>query len=399
MSLSSNLASTAITAAAVIVLAVVPSTGAVAQDATETQFTAFRPERRDATPERINALQLPDGFRLNVFARDLGNARIMAVDVDGAVYLTQPLQNRVTVLRDTDNDGIANNVRPLFQALRDVHGITIQGEIMYLAAPKSVWVSERGQEKRWSHPRVIISNLPDGGRHPNRTLAVGPDTMLYISVGSSCNACKESNPEYATLLRASLDGANRNIFARGLRNTIGFDWHPQTRQLWGFDNGSDGRGNDLPPEEFNLIEERNNYGWPYVFGKRQIDPLMDDPSPQLTKAQFAQRTTPSVLEYQAHTAPIDFKFYRGSMFPEKYRNGGFVAFRGSWNRIPPTGYKIGFVRFQNGKPVEIQDFVTGFLIEEGRAQFARLAGIAYLPDGSLLFSDDENGVIYRVSTQ
>ena len=399
MTLSGILVWTATAAAAVIAPAAVQFTAAAAQDPTETEFIAFRPERRDPTPDLINSLRVPDGFRVNVFASDLGHARIMAVDDDGAVYLTQPRQNRVTILRDTNNDGVAENIKPLFQGLPYVHGIAINNGIMYLAAPKTVWVSERGPEKQWNRPRIIIDNLPDGGQHPNRTLAVGPDTMLYISVGSSCNACRETNPESATILRASLDGANRNTFARGLRNTIGFDWHPQTLLLWGFDNGSDGRGNDLPPEELNLIQEGKNYGWPYAFGKRQVDPLMDDPSPQLTKNQFAERSTPSILDYQAHSAPIDFKFYRGQMFPEQYRNGGFVAFRGSWNRVPPTGYKIAYVRFQNGNPVEIQDFVTGFLIEDGKAQFARLAGIAYLPDGSLLFSDDQNGLIYRVSYQ
>lgn len=383
--------------AAAMIAAAVPFMAAVAQDATATEFIAFRPERREPTPERINSLQAPEGFRLNVFARGLGHARIMAVDEDGVLYLTEPQENRVTALIDTNNDGVAEDVKPLFQGLRDVHGITIHNGIMYLAAPKTVWVSERGAEKLWLRPRIIINDLPDGGQHPNRTLAIGRDSMLYISVGSSCNACKESNPEHATILRSSLDGSNRNIFARGLRNTIGFDWHPETGQLWGFDHGSDGRGNDVPPEELNLLEEGNNYGWPYVFGKRQIDPLMDDPSPDLPKAEFAKRTTPSVLEYQAHSAPIDFKFYRGKMFPQQYRDGGFVAFRGSWNRVPATGYKIAFVRFQNGKPVEIQDFVTGFLVEGGNAQFARLAGIAYLGDGSLIFSDDQNGVLYRVS--
>jgi glucose/arabinose dehydrogenase len=270
-----------------------------------------------------------------------------------------------------------------------------------------------------------VSDLPDGGQHPNRTIGVGPDGKLYVSVGSTCNACPESNSEHATMLRLNLDGTpaqnppNPNhpmlardpmamisprVFASGLRNTLGFDWHPTTGQLWGSDHGSDGLGDDVPPDEINQIVEGTSYGWPYCWGDRQIDPTIDQPSRAMTKEAYCPKTAPPDATYQAHSAPIAFIFYRGTAFPEEYRGDAFVAFRGSWNRSQPTGYKVVRVSFDGGVPATAaggtavhDDFLSGFLIEGGAANFGRLAGLTVDGTGALLVSDDTNGVIYRVS--
>lgn len=360
-----------------------------------TDSRAFSPRGVDATDERIARLKLPEGFKINVFARDLGHARMIHVAGDGTVYLTRPNQGEVTRLRDTNEDGVADVVESALIGLKDVHGITIHGNTMYLAAPRTVWMVSIGEDGALGQPKEIITDLPPGGRHQNRTLAVS-DNRLYITVGSTCDACKEEHPESATILVAALDGSSRSIFARGLRNTIGFGWHPQTGQMWGMDHGSDNRGDDLPPEELNLLREGQDYGWPYVFGKRVIDPLMDEPQ-GMSKEEYASKSTPSVLEYQAHSAPIGMVFYTGNMFPQRYRDGAFVCFRGSWNRGKATGYKVAFIPYENGQPQGFEDFVTGFLLEDGLSQFGRLAGIAQAADGSLLFSADSNGVMYRVS--
>ncbi len=360
-----------------------------------TESRAFSPDRVDATDERIAQLKLPEGFRINVFARDLGHARMLCVAEDGTVYLTRPRQNRVTRLRDVDGDGRADEVETAIGGLEDVHGIALHGDTMYLAAPRIVWTCKVAADGSLSKPNDIITDLPGGGGHDDRTLAVRDD-RLFITVGSTCNACKEAYAENATILTAALDGSTRTIFATGLRNTIGFGWHPQTGQMWGMDHGSDNRGNDLPPEELNRLEEGKDYGWPYAFGKRVIDPLMDPP-PGMTKAEYARRSMPSVLEYQAHSSPIGMTFYSGQMFPERYRNGAFVCFRGSWNRDPATGYKVVFIPFAEGQPQGFEDFVTGFLINDGQQHFGRLSGIAQARDGSLLFADDTNGMLYRVS--
>ena len=373
-----------------------PWSGLAPSKAPEKADTAqLRPERRDFSEELLKQLKLPEGFRINVFAKELGNARMPAVDTDGTVYLTCPGQDRAMALTDRDGDGKAEIVKTAFEGLDSVHGIYIYRDSLYLAGPTTVWLCKR-EENKWSKPKVIIDDLPPGPSHQNRTLGVGPDEKLYISVGSSCNACVEKNPEYATILVAELDGSKRKIFAKGLRNTIGFGWHPISKQMWGMDHGSDWRGNDMPPEELNLLKEGKDYGWPYVMWKQVPDPFMEPPG--MSKEEYAKRTEPAVLGHTAHSSPIGFTFYTGRQFPDSYRNSAFVVFRGSWNRNPASGYKIAFLKFDDkGQPVKFEDFVTGFLIEEGKAQFARLSGINVLKDGSLIFADDENGVIYRVS--
>jgi glucose/arabinose dehydrogenase len=224
--------------------------------------------------------------------------------------------------------------------------------------------------------------------------------MLYLTVGSTCNCCIEKNPENATILRVQPDGSRRKIFARGLRNTIGFGWHPKTQEMWGMDHGSDWLGPDTPPEELNKLEEGRDYGWPFVYGDRQVIPGWESHPKFGNLKRYAARTTPPVLGYQAHSSPIQMVFYTASQFPEEYRNDAFVAMRGSWNRKPPIGYEVVRIKFdKEGRPVAFQKFLTGFLIEGGRAFFGRLAGLAVAKDGSLLVGDDTNGVIYRVSYQ
>jgi glucose/arabinose dehydrogenase len=164
------------------------------------------------------------------------------------------------------------------------------------------------------------------------------------------------------------------------------------------DHGSDWRGDDQPPEELNLIEEGNNYGWPYCFADQQVDPYLSVPPPGMTKAEFCAQSTGPVLTYQAHSAPIAMVFYTGEQFPEEYQNDAFVAMRGSWNRQEPVGYKIVHVDFDEaGQPTAIEDFITGWLREDEVAHFGRVAGLLVLDDGSMLISEDTNGVIYHVT--
>lgn len=356
------------------------------------------PERRSATPARIAQLQTTEGFTITTFAQDLGNVRMMAQAEDGTIYVTRRAQGDVLALRDEDGDGQADG-EPITAAagLTAVHGIIIQGNQVYLAQPTTITVGTLSADGLIEELQPLVTGLPEGGQHPNRTMAFGPDGLLYVSVGSPCNACSFPNPEYATLLQIAADGSNRTIFAEGLRNTIGWGWHPETGELWGMDHGSDWRGDDQPPEELNRIEADNNYGWPYCYANRQIDPYLPGQPSGMTKAEFCAQSTGPVLTYQAHSAPIGMVFYTGDQFPEEYRNDAFVAMRGSWNRSEPVGYKVVQVDFDEaGQPVAINDFVTGWLLEEEVAHFGRPAGLLMAQDGSLLLSEDTNGVIYRI---
>ncbi|MBC7834316.1 MAG: sorbosone dehydrogenase family protein [Phycisphaerales bacterium] len=367
-----------------------------------------RPERRDATQSLINSLELPDGFRATVFADGLKGARMMAVGPDGSIYLTRREAGEVVRLRDHDGDGHAEEREVMASGLKHVHGITIYDGELYVATVKEVMRAPLAPGKGKPDWETLIDDLPDGGQHPNRTLAFGPDGQLYITVGSTCNACPEPNPECATLLVAKPDGSQRRIFAKGLRNTIGFGWHPETGELWGADHGIDFLGDDIPPEELNLLKDGKDYGWPYSWGNKHVNPAVQDP-PNGTKEAHAAASEPPMLEFTAHSAPIAMVFCgttadnttRGPAaplgFPADCRGDAFVAMHGSWNRTPPDGYEVLRIRFEGGKPVKSEPFLSGFLTENGKAQFGRPAGLVFAADGSLLVSDDENGVVYRVS--
>ncbi|MEP6573349.1 MAG: PQQ-dependent sugar dehydrogenase [Gemmatimonadota bacterium] len=340
-------------------------------------------------------LSVPQGFHVTVFADHLGSPRMMAVRSDGTVFVTRPDSNDVLALHE-ERDGRPATVRKVVTNLRHVHGIALHAGRIYLATVKEVYAGDLRTDGSVADLRAIITDLPDGGQHPNRTVAVGPDLMLYITVGSDCNQCIESDEEHATILRARLDGTERGVFARGLRNTLGIDWNPETHELWGMDNGADGKGDAVPPEELNLLQASADYGWPFCYANQKPDVTFSSEPPGSTREEHCARTVAPKLTYQAHSAPIGFVFYRSKQFPGDYRNDAFVTLRGSWNRHMPTGYKVVRIHFENGRPTQFEDFLTGFLTDGGQRYSARPAGIAVAADGSLLVSDDTNGVIYRI---
>ncbi len=369
------------------------------EDPTSSQINGyiFRPALVPATDQNIGQLKVPDGFMVKKFAGELGKPRILAVTANGNVYTTDREAGVVMLLKDTDGDGSADS-KSVVANIKQAHGLAIRNSTLYIAAVTEVYTANIMADGTLSEPVMIMSNLPDGGQHPNRTLAFGPDGKLYLSIGSTCNSCPEPNPLNATMVQANADGTGAKIFARGLRNTIGFDWHPVTGEFWGFDHGIDWLGDDEQKEELNLITENANYGWPYIFGEGKYNPG-DRPKGDTTYQQYLQLTTLPVLGYQAHAAPMQMTFYKGTNFGDAYQNDAFIAMRGSWNRSKAVGYKVVRINFENGKPVGFEDFLTGFLVDDNRSHFGRLVGVAVHPDGSLLVSDDTNGVIYRVSKQ
>lgn len=373
------------------------------------QVNRNQPGQAEGGAAVLSRLRLPAGFEVNVFAEGLDAPRMMAVGADGTVYVTSRDAGTVTALRDADGDGTAEQASAFAENLAGVHGIDHRNGNLYLASSTTLWVTPTSA----ASPQVLVAGLPDGGQHGNRMVRFGPDDGMYVTVGSSCNDCAEENQlERATMIRYGADGQQRTVIANGLRNTIGYDWHPQTGALWGMDHGSDFRGDDVPPEELNEIAAGNNYGWPICFADRQVDPLtpatpadlalepgQSQPSRQdLTRDQYCAQTEPSVLTTTAHAAPMAMQFYRGTQFPAEYRGDAFVALRGSWNRGEPAGYKVVRIRFSTaGRPVAIDDFLTGFLNDERTRFFARPVGLVVAADGALLLSDDSNGVIYRIA--
>lgn len=373
---------------------------AYAQQGDGTQFSTniniWKPNKVEPTPERMRAIKAPSGFTVTPFATGLKNARIIAVAPNGDVYLSRRDQGDVLLLKDANGDGRADGAPVTVANRAGAHGLAIRDNKLYLITAKELFVADIQPDGRLGELKMLIGDLPDAGQHANRTIAFGPDGMLYISVGSTCNACNESNPENATLLRASPDGKSRSIFASGLRNMIGFAWHPQTGELWGFDHGIDFLGDNQQQEELNKVEMGKQYGWPHVFGNNEVYP-QSTPQGEIGKDEWKKRSTPMVLGYTAHAAPMQFVFADKSAFPAQYRGDAFVTMRGSWNRNPASGYEIVRVRFENGQPKGVEPFVTGFLTDGGKTHIARPVGLAFAKDGSLLMADDANGVIYRVA--
>jgi len=368
-----------------------------------------RPAQAAYSDSIVNRLRVPPGFAVNIFATGLENPRMMEVAPDGSVLVTRRRIGDVLVLRDVDGDGSADTRNTFVRGLPGVHGIALRDATVTLATSTTI------VRTPWPGPgalQTLVTGLPDGGQHGNRMVRFAPDGDMLVSVGSSCNDCAEENQlERATLIRYSAAGERRRIEANGLRNTIGYDWHPLTGELWGMDNGNDLHGDDIPPEELNRIVNGRHYGWPVCYGQQVVD-LMTNASPDqlalepgqerpkekgLSRQQFCALTAPAVLTTTAHSAPIAMRFYTGTQFPAAWRNDAFVAFRGSWGRSEPVGYKVVRVRYSPaGQPLGFEDFLTGFLSEDGGTFFGRPTGIAIAADGSLLVSDDTLGVIYRV---
>ena len=358
----------------------------------------YEPQKLAPTQARIASLQVPAGFALNRFAEGLDNPRMLAVAGNGDVYVTQRIPGNVVLLRDTDRDGVAD-VQRIVVRLKDAHGIAIRGRQIYLTDVKKVYEAPLLEDGSVGRLRTIARGLPDGGQHPNRTLGFSPSGDLFVSVGSTCNECREPNPENATLLKLSDESRKgRAIYASGLRNTIGFGWQPVSGKLFGFDHGIDWLGNDEQSEELNELVEGHRYGWPFVYDNDQINPHSEPV--KLTSEQWAKLSDEPVGMYTAHAAPMQMTFYTGTALPGA-ANDAFIAMRGSWNRKPPSGYEVVRIRFdQAGAFAGLEPFVTGFMVptpEGAHGYFGRPVGIAQAGDGSLLFGDDTNNTMYRVS--
>ncbi|MCB2377883.1 PQQ-dependent sugar dehydrogenase [Hymenobacter sp. BT635] len=355
----------------------------------------FKPGKVEATDAYIAQLKAPAGFTVTKFAEKTGNPRMLAVAPNGDVYVSDRTKGTVMVLRDTNKDGKSDVMKEVAKR-PDLHGLALKDGKLYISAIRELFVADIKADGTLGELKTLYKDLPDAGQHPNRTLNFAPDGKLYLSVGSTCNACDERNKEQATLLVVNTDGSGRRVFAKGLRNTIGFGWHPSTKALWGFDHGIDWLGDEDQREELNEIKEGADYGWPYVYADGKIPP---HPQPaDMTPEQYAAKSVKPVQLYAAHAAPLGMVFNEGQQFPKEYQNDAFVTMHGSWNRAQPSGYRIVRVKYDaQGKATGIEDFVTGWLVNNNKEQFGRVCGIAQHTDGSLLITDDSNGVIYRVA--
>jgi glucose/arabinose dehydrogenase len=347
------------------------------------------------SPEALDqVLQLPEGFRVGVVTQEVPGARAMALGARGTLFVGTRREGRVYAVVDQDGDHRAERVYTIARDLHMPAGVAFRDGSLYVAAVDRILRYDDIEDRLADPPEpVVVSEaFPDEPHHGWKFIRFGPDGMLYVPVGAPCNACKSQDERFATIMRMQPDGSGLEIVARGVRNTVGFDWHPETGELWFTDNGRDWMGDDLPPDELNRAPRPDlHFGFPFCHGGNIPDPELGDERPCSDFVPPAQKLGP-------HVAALGMRFYTGTMFPGEYRNVIFIAEHGSWNRSVPTGYRITMVTLgPDGRPTRYQPFVQGWLQHGERAAWGRPVDVLVHPDGSLYISDDRTGWIYRVS--
>jgi glucose/arabinose dehydrogenase len=345
-------------------------------------------------------LKLPPGFAISILAKNLGSPRVLIQDPNGVLLASIPAQGRVVALPDKNNDGVADAVVPVATGLNRPHGMIFRREanktLLYIAEVEQLAVYDYDDKNLKAVNKRKIADLPSGGRHWTRTLVFlpPPDGRLLISIGSSCDTCVEKDQRHATVQVTGPLGGALKPFATGLRNAVFMALHPKTGQVWVTEMGRDFLGDDLPPDEINVLEEGKEYGWPYCYGKQVHDRQFD---PKGGKKDFCKQTVPSYIDIPAHSAPLGLAFFPEKGWPAEYRHHLLVAYHGSWNRSIPTGYKVVRMKLDSqGKYLGVEDFITGWLTKEGRA-LGRPVDMVIRPDGVMFISDDKAGVVYRVA--
>lgn len=349
----------------------------------------------DAADNRavLNKIRIPKGFAISFFAEGIDNARSITLGDNGIVYVATGRRNAVYALQDRDGDGRAEKRFLIASGLNMPNGIAYVDGSLYVAEIHRI-IKFENISRNLAHPPqpvVVYDQFPRKRHHGWKYLRIGPDGKLYTAVGAPCNICDPKQPIFASLVRLNRDGSGFEIIAGGIRNTVGFDWHPATRELFFTENGRDYLGDDAPPEELNKWTEKGqHFGYPYCHA--------DIPDPKFGRGKDCRRYVLPEWRFKAHMAPLGVRFYRGSQFPERYRGQMLVALHGSWNRSQPHGYRVVLIRFRQGKPVSETVFADGWLEKNGHV-LGRPVDIIELPDGSLLVSDDHRGAIYRIAYQ
>jgi len=337
----------------------------------------------------LDRIKLPPGFKISLYADDVPGARSMALSPDGTLFVGTR-GSRVYALPNRSHGKRAEQVIVLADDLATPNGVAFRDGALYVAEVNRILRFDDIESRLRNPPKPVVVNdgFPTDTHHGWKFIRFGPDGLLYVPVGAPCNICEPDPARYAAIFRMKPDGSALEQYARGLRNTVGFDWHPDSGELWFTDNGRDWLGNNMPPDELNHAPRPGmHFGYPYCHGRKISD---DEFGARRACGEF----TPAAMELGPHVASLGMRFYTGGMFPESYRKQIFIAEHGSWNRIPPIGYRITLVRLENGQAASYETFAEGWL--DTLTAWGRPVDVQVTPDGALLVSDDKAGVIYRI---
>jgi glucose/arabinose dehydrogenase len=337
----------------------------------------------------VERIRLPPGFEIGVFADNVPNARSMALGKGDVLFVSTRTAGKVYALRF--REGRAAQVITIASGLNMPNGVAVRDGALYVAEVSRVLRFDAIESRLDNPPApvVVTEAFPRDAHHGWKFIRFGPDGLLYVPVGAPCNICEPDPGRYALISRIRPDGGGYEVVARGVRNTVGFDWHPETKELWFTDNGRDWMGDDLPSDELNHAPRAGlDFGYPYCHQG-------DTPDPQFAQGRACSEFVPPVVNLGAHVAALGMRFYAGSGFPAEYRHNIFIAEHGSWNRSKKTGYRIQRVVVSGGKVVKHEVFAEGWL--QGESAWGRPVDIELMRDGSLLVSDDHAGAIYRIS--
>lgn len=339
----------------------------------------------------LEQIKLPAGFRIAIYASDVPNARSMVLSPSGTLFVGTRKAGKVYAVLDRNGDFLADAVVTLAKGLNMPNGVAFKNGSLYVAEVSRVLRYDNIEQQLQAPPKpaVVRNDFPTDKHHGWKYIAIGPDGLLYVPVGAPCNVCEQKDPRYASIMRMQLDGSGLEVFTRGVRNTVGFDWHPLNQELWFTNNGRDWMGDELPPDTLHHAPQKDlHFGFPYCHAG-------EIPDPQYGNRRNCDEFSPPSLKLGPHVAPLGMKFYKGSMFPSMYRHQIFMAEHGSWNRSIPIGYRITLALFDNDRRPRYEIFAEGWL--QGNRAWGRPVDIVEMADGSLLVSDDKAGAIYRIS--
>ena len=342
--------------------------------------------------EYLKQIKLPDGFKIEVYASDVENARSMALSPNGTLFVGTRDKGSVYALRDEDGDFKIDKKYVLATGLKMPNGVAFRDGNLYVAEVSRILKFENIESQLANPPKPVVVNdqYPTKTHHGWKYIAFEPDGKLYVPVGAPCNICEEEDEIFASITRINPDGTGREIVQHGIRNTVGFTWHPVTGELWFTDNGRDWLGDDLPACELNYApKDGMHFGYPYC---HQGD-LPDD---RFGKKRPCSDFTPPAQKLGPHTAPLGVEFYTGEMFPANFKNQILIAEHGSWNRSKKIGYQVSMVTLDGNRATSYQPFASGWLDETTDEVWGRPVDLEHLPDGSLLVSDDFANAIYRI---